>query len=56
MSLKHCPGSESLVEPRIIVSYCPVCGAEIEFFEHETERKCPECGRLVKKEKPPHHA
>jgi len=50
MSLKHCPGSKSLIEPQIIVSYCPVCGAEIEFFEYETERKCPECGRLVKRE------
>jgi len=50
MALKYCPGARSLVEPQIITTYCPVCGAEVEFFEYETERKCPECGRTVKRE------
>jgi len=50
MALKYCPGARNLVEPQIITTYCPVCGAEVEFFEYETERKCPECGRIVKRE------
>jgi len=50
MALRHCPGSKSLIEPQIIVTYCPVCGAEVEFFEYEIERKCPECGRTIKRE------
>jgi endogenous inhibitor of DNA gyrase (YacG/DUF329 family) len=50
MALKYCPGAKSLVEPQIITTYCPACGAEVEFFEYETERKCPECGRTVKRQ------
>ncbi len=50
MALKYCPGARSLVEPQIITAYCPVCGAEVEFFEYEVERRCPECGRTVKRE------
>ncbi|MEM4576528.1 MAG: hypothetical protein QW701_03570 [Candidatus Nezhaarchaeales archaeon] len=50
MALKYCPGTKSLVEPQIIIAYCPVCGAEVEFFEYEIERKCPECSRVVKRE------
>ncbi|MCS7139841.1 MAG: hypothetical protein N3F04_06175 [Candidatus Nezhaarchaeota archaeon] len=53
MALKYCPGARGLVEPQIIVTYCPVCGAEVEFFEYEVERKCPECGRVVKREATP---
>ncbi|MDI9619506.1 MAG: NADH pyrophosphatase zinc ribbon domain-containing protein [Candidatus Nezhaarchaeota archaeon] len=53
VSLKYCPGAKSLVEPQIITSYCPVCGAEVEFFEYELERKCPDCGRTVKREASP---
>ncbi|MCX8204688.1 MAG: hypothetical protein N3H31_03465 [Candidatus Nezhaarchaeota archaeon] len=53
MSLKHCPGTRSLVEPQIIIAYCPVCGAEVEFFEYEVERRCPDCGRVVKREATP---
>jgi len=48
--LKHCPGSRSLIEPQIILTYCPTCGAEVEFFEYEVERKCPECGRAIRRE------
>lgn len=50
MALKYCPGARSLVEPQIITTYCPVCGAEVEFFEYEVERKCPDCGRVVRRE------
>lgn len=50
MTLKYCPGARSFVQPQIITTYCPICGAEVEFFEYETERKCPDCGRTVKRE------
>lgn len=47
---KSCPGVRSLIEPQIIVRRCPSCGEEIEFFEYETQLKCPRCGKLVHRE------
>lgn len=47
---KHCPGTRSLVSPKIIVRSCPFCGEEIEFFEYETQQECYNCGKIVYRE------
>jgi len=47
---KYCPGMRSLLRPRIIVRSCPYCGEEVEFFEYETEQRCPNCGKVVHRE------
>lgn len=48
--LKKCPGTRSLVEPKIIVRTCPACGEEVEFLDFETEAKCSSCGRPLHRE------
>ena len=48
--MKHCPGVKDLIQPQIIIRTCPACGEEVEFFEYETERKCPNCGRTLHRE------
>ncbi|MEM3011799.1 MAG: hypothetical protein QW084_00335 [Candidatus Hadarchaeales archaeon] len=48
-----CPGIRKLVEPQIVLRTCPACGEEVEFFEYETETKCPKCGRKVHREASP---
>ncbi|RLE64166.1 MAG: hypothetical protein DRJ38_06050 [Thermoprotei archaeon] len=47
---KHCPGVRSFISPQIIIRKCPFCGEEVEFFEYETEQKCPNCGKTVYRE------
>lgn len=47
---KHCPGTRSFVEPRIIIRTCPFCGEEVEFLEYEVKQECPGCGRTVYRE------
>jgi len=46
---RYCPGARSIVNPRIIITKCPYCGGEIEFFEYETEITCWHCGRTVRR-------
>jgi len=48
--MKHCPGVKDLVRPQIIIRTCPVCGEEVEFFDYETEQKCPQCGKTLYRE------
>ncbi|MEM2320697.1 MAG: hypothetical protein QXS79_02275 [Candidatus Bathyarchaeia archaeon] len=48
--LKRCPGVRSLIEPQIMIRECPFCGEEVEFFEYETQLKCPKCGKMVYRE------
>lgn len=47
---RHCPGTRSIVQPQIILSTCPYCGGEVEFFEYEVEITCPYCGKKVRRE------
>lgn len=47
---RHCPGARSFTSPQIIIRDCPFCGEEVEFFEYETEQKCPGCGKTVYRE------
>ncbi|MEM1643321.1 MAG: hypothetical protein QXS70_02845 [Desulfurococcaceae archaeon] len=46
---KYCPGARSIIRPQIIAVECPYCGGEVEFFEYEVEAKCPDCGRIIKR-------
>ncbi len=48
--MDRCPGIRSLTQPSIIIRSCPSCGGDVEFFEYETETKCPECDKLMHKE------
>jgi len=48
--MKQCPGVRNLIRPQIIVRTCPVCGEEVEFFDYETEQKCPNCGKTLYRE------
>lgn len=48
--MKHCPGVRNFIAPQIIIRACPFCGEEIEFFEYETQQRCPECGQVVYRE------
>ena len=48
-----CPGLRKALEPSITVRSCPACGAEVEFFDFETETRCPNCGKLVHREATP---
>jgi len=51
LSFKHCPGIKNLISPtRIIIRTCPKCGEEIEFFDDESEVKCPSCGHTLHRE------
>ena len=47
---KRCPGVRSIIEPQIIIRECSSCGDRVEFFEYETQLKCPRCGRIVYRE------
>ncbi len=46
---RYCPGARSIINPQIIITNCPYCGAEIEFFEYDIEVKCLNCGRTVRR-------
>ncbi|MEM1537907.1 MAG: hypothetical protein QXK12_04760 [Candidatus Nezhaarchaeales archaeon] len=48
--MKYCPGVKDIVQPQLIIRTCPACGEEVEFFEYETERKCPNCGKMLYRE------
>ncbi len=45
--IDRCPGAKRLIEPKIVTRTCPACGEEVEFFDYETETKCPKCGRTL---------
>ena len=48
---KHCPGIRELTSPQqIIITKCPNCGSEVEFFGDEFRVKCPNCGHIVRRE------
>lgn len=51
--MKRCPGAKDLVEAKIIIRTCPVCGEEVEFLGYETEAKCYNCGRTLHREATP---
>lgn len=48
--MERCPGTKSLVELSITIRTCPSCGGEVEFFEHEVETKCVDCGHTIRRE------
>jgi uncharacterized protein (DUF983 family) len=46
---KHCPGFEQLKGLQSFVCNCPECGAEIEIFSDEFDKKhkCKKCGQPI---------
>ncbi len=44
-----CPGSRTLRDPVPEEFACPRCGAAVEIWSDEAQRRCPSCGMAVRR-------
>ncbi|MBC7110398.1 MAG: hypothetical protein H5T46_05290 [Archaeoglobi archaeon] len=44
---KKCPGSSSILRPKLELRVCPRCGNEVEIFSDEMKVECENCGFII---------
>ena len=47
MTIKRCPGAMAFSQPKIEMTPCPDCGADVEIWSDEATGQCPKCSRTV---------